>query len=404
MRLLAVTLLALFSLQTMAESPAMREENLYNDYKNAIAKTDFPRLENEEQQKIFIDALEDSLNDTLISPNILLTLEPSSFSLVERLRLEILKIKFHQTLLIDLKTSREIETFLQKELAPERFIYILAANEKLLLEAGEYSIIQLAKNDDHYSTLTQTHDKSSAIEKTIVSDLYFKTPSASSYMNGKFKQSVRVYVLCRTNRLYPCLMIMRDLNGKEVRNPDSSLWTHPVLASSKYGFPSYERNGNTPAGIFTIDSVMASADQQESYGKFRRMMLDFIPKSKNETLLKSLLPASSKEHSWWSSSPVARDIGRSLFRIHGTGKINLDPQSFFYPFVQTSGCIANKENTYDGVTYQNQRVLLDAIMVGLNLKPKFENEPKIKGILYLIEIDDTPAAVAAVDLESFGIK
>src|SRR5690606_14102858 len=103
------------------------------------------------------------------------------------------------------------------------------------------------------------------------------------------------------------------------------IWTNPALASSARGIPSYSRNGNTPAGILTIDSVMPSADQQLSFGKFRRMILNFIPKSKNEVLTKKLLPESSHQNGWWKPAVVARDVGRNLLRIHGTGKINKDP-------------------------------------------------------------------------------
>jgi hypothetical protein len=113
-------------------------------------------------------------------------------------------------------------------------------------------------------------------------------------------------------------MVMKDINDQPIREASGALWVHPSLASSSRGLPSYTRNGNTPAGIFTIDSVMPVADQQISYGKNRRMILNFVPAAKNEELIKSLLPPSSHDKEWWKTSVVARDIGRNLFRIHGT--------------------------------------------------------------------------------------
>lgn len=199
-------------------------------------------------------------------------------------------------------------------------------------------------------------------------------------------------------------MVMRNIHGEVVRNADGTIWTHASLASSAKGLPSYTRNGNTPAGIMTIDSVMPVADQQLSFGKFRRMMLNFIPKSKNEVLLKSLMPTSSHDQEWWKTTITARDMGRNLFRIHGTGKINQDPTTPYYPFMRTSGCIAQRENTYNGVTYKDQRDLLDAIMVAMDLQPTYENELKVKGILYLVEIDDKNEAVSAEDLALRGIE
>jgi hypothetical protein len=133
------------------------------------------------------------------------------------------------------------------------------------------------------------------------------------------------------------------------------------------------------------------------------MILNFVPKSENELLLKSLLPETSHQLGWWKPTVVAREMGRNLFRIHGTGKINPDPKTPYFPFVQTSGCIAQRENTYNGVTYKDQRVLLDTIMKAMELTPNYENEVKVKGILYLFEIDDKDAPVSLADLNQKGI-
>jgi len=97
-------------------------------------------------------------------------------------------------------------------------------------------------------------------------------------------------------------------------------------------------------------------------------------------------------------SVVARDVGRSLLRIHGTGRINTWPDSSWYPFIRTSGCIAQRENTYNGVEFTDQRILLDTLMLAQGLEPKFENETRIKGLLYFIEINDQAKAVSVSDL------
>ena len=71
--------------------------------------------------------------------------------------------------------------------------------------------------------------------------------------------------------------------------------------------------------------------------------------------------------------------------------------------MRTSGCIAQRENTYDGVTFKDQRDLLDSVMAAMDMAAVFENEPKIKGLLYLIEIDDKQAPVSLEDLAMRGI-
>lgn len=198
---------------------------------------------------------------------------------------------------------------------------------------------------------------------------------------------------------------MKDVNGQLVREADGKLWVHPALSSSKYGLPSYTTNGQTPTGIYTIDSVMPVADQQISYGKNRRMILNFIPKSKEEVLLKSLLPESSQATDWWKESQVARDAGRNYFRIHGSGKINPDPNTPYFPFNRTSGCVAQRENTYVGVTYNDQRNLLDKIMTVMGMTPSYANEVKVKGMLFITEIpDQTQGPVTIEDLNKLGIE
>ena len=134
------------------------------------------------------------------------------------------------------------------------------------------------------------------------------------------------------------------------------------------------------------------------------MILNFIPKSRDEVLLKSLLPASSHQEDWWKPTVVARDAGRNLFRIHGTGKLNNDPLTPYYPFMRTSGCIAQRENTYPEKTYKDQRELLDNIMTAMDMVPNYQNEVKVKGILYLVDLDDKNAPVLAEDLALRGIE
>jgi hypothetical protein len=72
--------------------------------------------------------------------------------------------------------------------------------------------------------------------------------------------------------------------------------------------------------------------------------------------------------------------------------------------MRTSGCIAQRENTYDGVEFKDQRVLLDTIMKAMDLTPSYANEVNVKGILYVVEIDDQNAPVEASDLALRGIE
>lgn len=404
----ALALSLCFASSAFAVSDAVLEESLYNEYQKSILSGSQQKMNlgfTPFEQSLFVDALWDLSDEN--APGVVKALDsvnPFNYSLVEKLRLALLRIKNKRTQSFPESLVAELENALRGTEVDLKLIYTMAAFENDLLLAGQQNLITLAQAHAGYSDIANDAEKVKEYSEDVFTDLYFKTPDVTTYMNGEYVKSVKIFMFCRENRLHPCLMVMKDIRGEAVRNSDGTLWTHQALASSKYGLPSYTRNGNTPAGIFTIDSVMPVADQQLSYGKFRRMMLNFVPKSKDEVLFKSLLPESSRDQEWWKSSTVARGIGRNLFRIHGSGHINLDPTTPNYPFVRTSGCIAQKENTYDGVVYKDQRVLLDAIMTAMELTPSYENELKVKGILYLYEVDDKDEPMTAASLAEKGIE
>ena len=390
-------------------STSVLEETLYFDFQKVIHSRDVQKQKSINgfsafEQSLFVDALQDMLEEG--SPEAresLKVINPLHYNLTENLRLGILKIKYGRAGFLDATLVNQLLLALRSEGVDIKLVYIMAAYEEELLSAGHDDLIALARLHKNYNDIALDQDRKVEIADDVVADLFYRSPDVASYMNGEYVKSVKIFMFCRDNRLYPCLMVMRDVHGQEVRNPDGSLWNHPALASSARGIPSYYRNGNTPAGILTIDSVMPAADQQVSFGKFRRLILNFVPKSRSESLIKSLLPPSSMDEDWWRASMVARDAGRNLLRIHGTGKINTDPSTPYFPFMRTSGCIAQKENTYEGVTYQDQRELLDDVMLAMDMEPEFNNEPKIKGILYLMDLDDKSAPVALEDLASRGI-
>jgi hypothetical protein len=405
--------LALYSLSSAIAAPSYTdvvEETLYQNFKANLGSSSQTKSTlntglTSDEQKLFVDALWDLADENnQEAVKALDEVETFHFDLSDRLRVEILRLRHKNATRISYLLKKDIENNLRSPTPDKKLIYLIAAYEVELIKAGSKSLVNLAKKHPEYSDISEESDKNPTANDKSISDLFHHTPDVSTYMNGEYIKSVKIFHFCRTNRLYPCLMVMKDIHGKVVRKADGSIWTNKSLASSKHGLPSYIRNGHTPTGIFTIDSVMPVADQQLSYGKFRRMILNFVPKSADEKLLKSLLPPSSQQEDWWKSSVTARDMGRNLFRIHGTSKINPEPNVPFYPFVRTSGCIAQRENYYDGVTYLDQRNLLDSIMKAMDLRPTYENELKVKGIVYTVEIDDENAPVEAHDLALRGIE
>lgn len=386
------------------------EEVIYNEYKSHIQSHETQNLHSLNgftpfEQSLFVDALWDALDDgNQNAISFLDNVMTYHYELVEKLRVAILRIKYQRATVLPKDLVNELRAVLKTKNVETKLIYTLAAYESDLLSAGHKDIIKLAKKHPQYFDVAEDEVRGKEITDDLIEDLFHKSPDTTTYMNGEYVKSVKIFMFCRENRLFPCLMVMRNIHGEVVRNADGAIWTNPSLASSSKGLPSYTRNGNTPAGIFTIDSVMPAADQQMSFGKYRRMMLNFVPKSKDEVLFKSLLPESSRNLDWWTTSIVARDAGRNLFRIHGTGKTNADPSTPYFPFMRTSGCIAQRENTYGTVTFKDQRELLDDIMKAMDMTPNYANEVNVKGILYIVEIDDQTGPVTASDLALRGIE
>lgn len=403
-------MLLAFTLSSFATTNAVLEETLYYKYQEAILSKDLGKQKSltgftHYEQSLFVDALWDLVEENSeAAKNFLETEMPLHYDLSQKLRLGILRIKYNHASVLPLELNAELENALQSPEVELKLVYLIAAYEPELMKAGHKNLINLARLHNSYFDIIQDEDRRKEITDDMVEDLFNKTPDVTTYMNGEYVKSVKIFMFCRNNRLFPCLMVMKNIHGEPVRLDNGTLWSNAALASSAKGLPSYQRNGNTPEGILTIDSVMPEADQQKSFGKFRRLILNFVPKSKDETLMKSLLPVTSHAAEWWTNASVSRDVGRSLFRIHGTGKINLDPTTPYYPFMRTSGCIAQKENTYDGVTFRDQRNLLDSIMAAMDLSALYANEPEIKGILYLLEIDNKNEPVTLADLALRGIE
>lgn len=397
----------LVSTTALANTKAALEESLYYDYQKSILSpeksiTKSFKVFSHFEQKLYVNALEDLINEGSVEAiDTLEQLDPFYYELDEQLRIALLKLKTRRARYLPKQLVSELESTLEAGNADLRIIYLIASYEDEISRGRHTRLLTLAQ---HYPEYYELNNDKRVASAASLRDLFYNSPDLSTVLDGRYQGGVKLFMFCRTNRLYPCLMILRDARGDVVRDQDGSLWSQPSLASSKRGLPSYTRNGNTPTGVMTIDSVMPVADQQISFGKYRRLILEFINRTPNEEMLKTLLPVAAHSEEWWKAGTVARDVGRDLLRIHGTGKKNDDASSSFWPFMQTSGCIAQRENTYGELTFVDQRLLLDKLMNAMDLEPVYANETKIKGLLYITEIDSKSAAVTIDDLQALGIQ
>ena len=254
----------------------------------------------------------------------------------------------------------------------------------------------LFKNNPEWFEFFKSSLRSSALNNEQMRSLLSYNLEPDEGFVGRYSEGVKLFLILSKERTVPGLFILKDHANRWVRNENGELWSQLALASSKHDLPFYSANGQTPQGIMTIDAVMPEANNQTLFGKNRRLVINFVPHSKDHETLKSFLPIDHQVSDWWKQSVIARDIGRRYFRIHGTGLKCQDEHKSYYPFVRTSGCIAQRE--VEG-KFNDQRVLLNQLMKAMDLEPIMENETLIKGVLTVVESNHQDRAISLKDIE-----
>ena len=148
-------------------------------------------------------------------------------------------------------------------------------------------------------------------------------------------RQLHAYVFCRPDRAVLCQMILKDRDGQFVRQ-GNALWVAPLLLRSIHNLGWNFVRGQTPQGLYRIEGTTPQPDDEffRAYGQFSLVNLfvpfeagakTFLPNqsgSFNGTLAdyQALLPPSWRNYWPMQQSYWAGKIGRSLFRIHGSGE------------------------------------------------------------------------------------
>jgi hypothetical protein len=206
-------------------------------------------------------------------------------------------------------------------------------------------------------------------------------------------QKCSLFAIVPRDRARPGRLVIRLASGAFLQNARGDVWSIPILAHTCRGLSFNHSYGHTPCGIYTIDGVMPEANFPLEFGEYRRLIVNFLSPSGVDDY-QDLLPRGHWSLHWWKQSLLAGLLGRSLLRIHGTGYLNFNIFSSYFPFVPTSGCLATMETrAILGHKITHQRELLDALMMAQGLDKSFENEMKIHGLLYVVEFDGSLSAL-----------
>jgi hypothetical protein len=394
--------------KTLNIAPAIADERLYLRLQKEFLKKEPKRLRPDRMparmQRVALDAIEDLLSagaplllDSLITPKDLSALIPKEQIRWHRLRYAKSHSEAAEQELLSRISNAEPDAGLLYELY--RLPSSLAIRSAIT--ALEQKIPEAA---ERWKMLTGSQRNFIAPTHNELIALWRGTKRVNTFQTVANEAVPRLFLFCRKDRKQKCLLLMRDKQNQPVRNPGGSLWSHPALGLSSRGLPFNVRNGYTPQGIHIIRGVMPEANFPEIYGRHRRLILDWIPKSTNEMDQLKLLPEESHQRDWWKEAVIARDMGRGELRIHGTGERNDEPTQPYYPLVPTIGCVSQREMRYGSSDYIDQRLLLDRLMRASGLSVRYSSEPLIQGLLYIIEITASGGAVTAAELARVGIE
>lgn len=204
-----------------------------------------------------------------------------------------------------------------------------------------------------------------------------------------------IYSFQRNDRDYPGLTIIKQPDGKFVRNRDGSVFQIPHLARAISKLPGYITNGNTPQGIFSIQGIDVSTNVFIGQTPNLQLVMSFEvsvqnffhSKKSNDTTwtedqYRQLMP-----ESWHSYSPIyetfyAGKAGRTEIIAHGT---TIDPEFYagqpYYPNTPSLGCLTAKE-LWSG---KDGRCLISDQLSFINA---FRSAGSKEGYLVVIELDD----------------
>ncbi len=212
-----------------------------------------------------------------------------------------------------------------------------------------------------------------------------------------------MYSFQRKNRNYPGLVMVRNKDGKFIKDAAGKYFAVPQLARSSTNMPGYLSNGNTPQGIFKIFGFAVSQGSFIGPTTNIQMVLpyeqsadvsDSVTRSLGDNY-RILVPDSWKNYYPFYEAYYAGKAGRTEIIAHGS---TVNPAYYvnqpYYPLTPTQGCLCTKEiwSTVDGKRIESdQQKLVNAVKAagGAN------------GYCIVIEIDDQQKAVSIKDILPF---
>jgi hypothetical protein len=303
-----------------------------------------------------------------------------------------------------------------------RELLLQTSNSKILAMCAEY-LLQNSNDEKTKALLKKLLIKKikDAPEDAILKSLSFRLENKipqpaykillTIFSKNFLLGNVILYSIQRKDRNYPGIVLIRNKEGKFIRDSTGNIFNVPQLARSITDLPGYLTNGNTPQGIFRMYGFGVSSSS--FIGPTTNIQLTMPAETslklfmKDSTITdtawtiewyKKLLPASLKNYASLFGSWYAGKAGRTEIISHGT---TVDPDYYkgrtYYPLTPTQGCLCTKEiwsPSNGSRLYSDQQKLVNAI----------QQAGGADGYCVVIELDDKKQAVNINEVLPFILR
>ncbi|MFN3871919.1 MAG: hypothetical protein ACK4R9_02845 [Ignavibacterium sp.] len=232
------------------------------------------------------------------------------------------------------------------------------------------------------------------------------TPPLADLLSKNFgSDKIVIYSLQRINRDYPGLLVIRNSDGKFLRDDKGEIFSVPQLARAISDLPGYITNGNTPEGILSIQGIDVSKNifigpipNLQTVLPFEVNPIIYFQNQADDSIWNSDLYDNLLPESWKSYLPIyeayyAGKAGRNEIIAHGT---TIDPNFYknksYFPFTPSMGCLTTREiwSEETGKLIESDQIKL------MNVLSKFN---ELKGYLIVVNIDDKKSPVELSELK-----
>ncbi|HEY8688020.1 MAG TPA: hypothetical protein VIM07_02205 [Chitinophagaceae bacterium] len=296
------------------------------------------------------------------------------------------------------------------------------SNSKIFAMCAEY-LLQNSNDEKTIALLKKLliNKIKNASDDAILKSLSFRlenkiTQPANKILPQIFSKNflsgnVVMYSIQRKDRNYPGIVLIRNKEGKFIRDSAGNIFNVPQLARSITNLPGYLTNGNTPQGIFRMHGFGISSSSfigpttniqltMPGETSLQLFMKDstISDTAWTEDWYKKLLPPTVKNYSPLYGSFYAGKAGRTEIISHGT---TVDPEYYkdqsYYPLTPTQGCLCTKElwsGSNGSRVYSDQQRLVNAI----------QSAGGPDGYCVVIELDDKKQPVNINEVLSFILR